>query len=157
MLKKIGIVSEKNSGWLWVFKKIVSQTWGMFKWRGKGFRQGAVLCLVAQSCLTVCNPIDYSRPGSSVHGDSPGKNTGVGCHALLQGIFPTQRSNPGLLYWRRILYPMKHQGSPRMLGWVAHPVSRVSSWPGNQTGVSCVAGEFFTSWATRETKEYFIN
>ena len=42
-----------------------------------------------------------SQPGSSVHGDSPGKNTGVGCHALLQGIFPTQGSNPGLPHCRR--------------------------------------------------------
>ena len=47
-----------------------------------------VLCLVAQSCPTLCDPMDCSLPGSSVHGDSPGKNTGVGCHALLQGIFP---------------------------------------------------------------------
>ena len=44
-----------------------------------------------QSCPTLCDPIDGSPPGSSVHGDSPGKNSGVGCHALLQGIFPTQR------------------------------------------------------------------
>ena len=44
--------------------------------------------------------MDCSPPGSSVHGDSPGKNTGVGCHALLQGIFPTQESNPGLLHCR---------------------------------------------------------
>ena len=51
-----------------------------------------VLCLVAQSCLTLCNPVNCSPPGSSVHGDSPGKNTGVGCHALLQGIFLTQVS-----------------------------------------------------------------
>ena len=56
----------------------------------------AVPCLVAQSCLTLCNPMDCSPPGSSFHGDSPGKNTGVGCHALLQGIFPIQGSNPGL-------------------------------------------------------------
>ena len=42
------------------------------------------LCLVAQSCPTLCNPMDYSPPGSSVQGDSPGKNTGMGCHALLQ-------------------------------------------------------------------------
>ena len=55
-----------------------------------------VLCLVAQSCLTLCDPIDYSPPGFSVHGDSPGKNTGGGCHALLQGIFPIQGSNPQL-------------------------------------------------------------
>ena len=50
----------------------------------------AVLCLVTQSCLTLCDFIDCSLPGFSVHEDSPGKNTGVGCHALLQGIFPTQ-------------------------------------------------------------------
>ena len=49
--------------------------------------------LVVQSCLTLCNPMDCSTPGSSVHGHSPGKNSGVDCHALLQGIFPTQESN----------------------------------------------------------------
>ena len=47
-----------------------------------------------QSGPTLCDPMDCSPPGSSVHGDSPGKNTGVGCHALLQGIFPTQGGNP---------------------------------------------------------------
>ena len=51
------------------------------------------MCLIAQSCPTLCDPMDCDLPGSSVHGDSPGKNTGVGCHALLQGIFPTQGSN----------------------------------------------------------------
>ena len=68
------------------------------------------MCLVTQSCPTLCDPIDYSPPGSSVHGDSPGKNTGVGCHALLQGIFPTQGSNPGLPPCRQILYFLRHQG-----------------------------------------------
>ena len=48
-----------------------------------------MLCLIAQLCLTFCDPMDCSPPGSSVHGDSSGKNTGVGCHSLLQGIFPT--------------------------------------------------------------------
>ena len=51
-----------------------------------------------QSCLTPCDTIDCSLPGSSVHGDSPGKNTGVGCRALLSGIFPTQGSNLHLLW-----------------------------------------------------------
>ena len=60
--------------------------------------------LVAQSCQTLSNPMDCSLPGSSVHEDSPGKNTGVHCHALLQGIFPTQGSNPGLLCCTWILY-----------------------------------------------------
>ena len=64
----------------------------------------AVLSLVAQSCPTLCDPMDCIQPGSSVHGDSPGKDTGVGCHALLQGIFPTQGLNPGLLHCRQILY-----------------------------------------------------
>ena len=54
----------------------------------------AVLCLTAQSCSALCDPMDCSPPGTSVHGDSPGKNTGVGCHALFQGIFPTQGLNP---------------------------------------------------------------
>ena len=51
--------------------------------------------------------------GSSIHGDSPSKNTGVGCHDHLQGIFPTQGSNPGLTYCRWILYHLSHQGSSK--------------------------------------------
>ena len=63
-----------------------------------------VLGLVVQSCPTLCDPMVCSPPGSSVHGDSLGKNTGVGCHALLQGIFPIQELNPGLPHCRWILY-----------------------------------------------------
>ena len=62
-----------------------------------------VLCLVAQSCLSLCDPMDCSPPGSSLQGNSPGKNTGVSCHAFLQEIFPTQQSNSGLLHCRQIL------------------------------------------------------
>ena len=68
-----------------------------------------------QSCLTLRDPMDYSPPGSSVTGDSPGKNTGVGCHVLLQGIFPTQGSNPGLLcllYWQAGSLPLAPPGKP---------------------------------------------
>ena len=92
-----------------------------------------VLCLVAQLCPTLCDPMDYSPPGSSAHGDSPGRNTGEGCHALLQRIFPTQASNPGLSHCRQILYQLSHQGSPRILGWVAWPFSSRSSQSRNQT------------------------
>ena len=46
---------------------------------------GKPCVLVTQSCLTLCDPMDCSPPGFSVHGDFPGKNTGVGCHFLLQG------------------------------------------------------------------------
>ena len=83
-----------------------------------------VLCLVTQSCLTLCNPRDCSPPGSSVHGDSLGKNTGAGCHALLQRIFPIQGLNPGLPHCRWILYHLSHQGSPGMLERVAYAFSR---------------------------------
>ena len=82
-----------------------------------------VLCLVAQSCLTLCDPMDCSPPGSSVHGDSPGKNTGVGCQALLQGVFPTQGSNPGLLHCRQILYHLNHQGSPIPIQIMANTIT----------------------------------
>ena len=93
--------------------------------------------------------------GSSVCGDSPGKNTGVGCHALLQGILPTQGSNPGLLQCRQILYRLSQQGSPRILEWVACPFSRGTSQPRRQAGVSFIVGRFFTSWATRNKKNTF--
>ena len=71
----------------------------------------SALCLVAQLWLTLCDSMHCSPLGSSVHGDSPGKNIGLGCHALLQGISPTHRSNPGLLHCRQILYHLSHQGS----------------------------------------------
>ena len=67
------------------------------------------VCLIAQLCLTFCDRIDCSPLGSCVHGDSPGKNSGVGCQVLLQGIFPTQGSNLGLPHCRQILYCLSHQ------------------------------------------------
>ena len=71
--------------------------------------------------------MDCNLPGSSVHGDSLGKNTGVGCHALLQGIFPTQGLNPDFPYCKWILYHLSHQGSPKILEWVVYPFCRGSS------------------------------
>ena len=105
----------------------------------------AMLCLVSQSCPTLCNPMDCSPPGSSVHGDSPGKNTGVGFHAILQEVFPIHGSNPGLLYCSQILYRLSHQGSPRIPGWVDYPFSRGTYQPRNQTRACCIAGGFFTN------------
>ena len=84
----------------------------------------AVLCLVAQSCLTLCDPIDCTLPGSSVHGDSPSKNTGVGCPALFWGIFQTQGLNTGLLHYRWILYQLSYQGSP----YVAIVLRKIIFW-----------------------------
>ena len=68
-----------------------------------------------QSCPTLCDLMDCSPPGSSRHEDSPGKNTGVCCHALLQGIFPTLESNPGplhLLHWQRGSLQLAPPGKP---------------------------------------------
>ena len=80
-----------------------------------GFRKSHSKNIQSMNVLVVSDsfqPMDCSPSGSSVHRDSPGKNTGVGCHALLQGIFPTQGSNPGLLHCRQIRYRLSHQGSP---------------------------------------------
>ena len=76
----------------------------------KYFTNHCAMCLVAQSCLTLWDPMDCSPPGSSVCRDSPGKNIGVGCHALLQRIFLTQGLNPCLLHCRWILYHLNCQG-----------------------------------------------
>ena len=84
--------------------------------------------------------------------NSPDQNTGVSSLSLLQGIFPTQGSNPGLLHCRWILDQLSHQGSPRILEGVAYPFSRGSSRPRNRTRASSIGGGFFTSWATRETR-----
>ena len=69
--------------------------------------------LVTQLCPTLCNPIDCTQPSRLLcPWDSPGKNTEVGSHSFLQGIFMTQGSNPDLLHCRQILYHLSHQGSP---------------------------------------------
>jgi len=69
----------------------------------------------------------------------------VGSLSLLQGIFPTQGLNPGLPHYRHILYQLSHKGSLRILEWVDYPFSMGSSQPRNGTGVSCIAGRFFTN------------
>ena len=142
--------------WAWLhsnktlFRKKKKLAEGCIYWLLSKPQCCAVFYLVTQSCLTLWDPVDCSLSGSSVHRDSPGKNTGVGCHALLQRIFPTQWLNPGLLHCRQILYQLSQQGSPKILEWVAYSFSRGFSPPRSQTGVSCTAGRFLTSWATRE-------
>ena len=92
-----------------------------------------------------------SLPGSSVHGDSPGKNTRVGRLFLLQGIFLTRESTWGLPHCTWILYQLSYQGSPRILESIAYSLSRGTSRLRNWIRVSCTAGGFFTRWATRKT------
>ena len=94
----------------------------------------AMGCASLLSCVLLCDPMDCSLLGSSVHGDSPGKNTGVGCHTLLQGIFPTQGSNPGLLHCRQILYRLSHQGRWRILEWLPCPPLGDPPDPGIELG-----------------------
>ena len=91
-----------------------------------------------------------SRFLAEISTTSDRQNTRVGSHSLLQGIFPTQRPNTGLLHCRRILYHLNYQGNLRILQWVAYPFSRGSSQTRDQTGVSCFAGRFFTKGAIRE-------
>ena len=117
---------------------------------------GWFICVIlsSQSWPTLCDPMNCSSPGSSVHGDSPGKNTGMGCHDLLQGISPTQGSNPGLLHCRQTVYFLSHQRNPRILEWLAYRFSR-GPFPNQELNrVSCIAGGFFTSWANKEALIY---
>ena len=79
---------------------------------GQSLFQQCCAVLSRSVVSTLCNPLDYSLPGSSVPGDSPGKNTKVGCHALLQRILPTLGSNLGPQHCRWVLYYLSHQGSP---------------------------------------------
>ena len=85
--------------------------------------QSTMVCVYVWEC--VCFSHSVMSNSLQPHGlqparflcpwDFPGKNTEVGCHFLLQGIFPTQGSNPGLLHCRQILYCLSHQGSPKVL------------------------------------------
>ena len=78
--------------------------------------------------------------------NSPNQNTGVRSLSLLQGIFPTHGSNPGLLHF----LPAEPQGKPKNTGVGSLPFSGGSSWPRNQIRVSCIAGGLFTNWSFRE-------
>ena len=103
----------------------------------------------SESCSVVSDSLRHH--GLQSPWNSPGQNTGVGSLSLLQRIFPSQGLNPRLPHPHRwILYQLSHKGSSRILGWVAFPFSRGSSWPRNQTRFSCIAGGFFTNWAIRK-------
>ena len=100
---------------------------------------------VAQSCPTLCNRIN-----DTVHGILQARILEWVAFLFSRGIFQTQGSNPVLPHCRQILYQLSHKGSPRILDWVAYTFSSRSSQPRNRTGVSCIAGGFFTNWAIRE-------
>ena len=107
----------------------------------------------SESCSVVSDslqPHGPHRPWNSL-----GQNTGMGSLSLLQQIFPTQESNPGLLHCRWILYQLNHKGNPRILEWVAYLFSSGSSQPRNRTGVSCIAGRFSSIAAGKETDCFY--
>ena len=93
-----------------------------------------VLYLVTRSCPTLCGPMDCDLPGSSDLGDSPGKDTEVGCHIFLQGIFPAQGSNPRFPHCRWILYHLHHKGSPRIQSGLLIPPPEGLFDPGIELG-----------------------
>ena len=108
-------------GWQWCRnQRVWPNTWDSqgssfsLEWGVMVCTAMCVLCLVAQSCPALCNPLECGPPGSSVHGDSPGKNTGVGCHAPSRGYSQSR----------------------------------------DQIQISCIAGKFFTIWATREAHSF---
>ena len=115
--------------WMWMIPSLSF-------WRRKKKEKSASLSVVS-------NSLQLYRPWNSPH-----QNTGVGSHSLLQGIFPMQGLNPSLPHCRL----MSHKGSPRILEWVAYPISRGSSLPRNQIRLSCIASGLFTSWATWEAQ-----
>ena len=85
--RDLDVLSRRLPRWNRTYLRAIADSWQ--EWLiivNQRFSTCAMLCLVAQSCR-LCDPVDCSPPGSSVLGDSPGKNTRVGCHALLQGIF----------------------------------------------------------------------
>ena len=102
-------------------------------------------------CVWLLRPHGLYSPWNSLD-----QNTGVGSLSLLQGIFWTQRSNPGLPHCRWILYKLSYQGSSRILEWVACPFSSRSSWLRNWPRVSCIAGKFFTNWDYQGALDLFM-
>ena len=90
-------------------------------------QRAKVKVMVTQSCLTLCDPMDFT-----VRGILQARILEwVGSLSLLQGIFPTQGLNPGLLHCRQILYQLSDKGSPRIVEWVAYSFSSGSSRPRN--------------------------
>ena len=105
------------------------RSWGLWE----GILLWECYCLLTKSCLTLCDSMECSLPRFLCPWDFPGKNTGVGCHFLLQGIFPTYGLNPGLLHCRQIIY--------RWSTWEA-PHSLNSCWNPNPKRDVLGAGDF---------------
>ena len=105
-------------------------------------------------CSMCCVVVSHSVVPYSLgpHGLQPRQEYWSGLPCPPPGDFPNPGIKPRSQHCRWILYHLSQQGSPRILEWVTCLFSRGSSRPKNQTGVSCIAGRYFTSWATREAK-----
>ena len=114
------------------------------------WRNGWSEVIAAQPCPTLCDPMDCGATRLPRPWDSPGKNTGVACHALLQGIFLTQGMNPVLLHWRQTLYCLSHQGNPGE-EMVKHGKQLESANEGKKNPEESV------KWNISNTKQYAIN
>ena len=93
--------------------------------------QVEIVCASSLSYVRLCNPMVCSPPGSSVHGGLPGKNTGVGCHALFQGTFPTQGSNLRLLHllhWQVGSLPLVPSWKPKPVACTILKVNSCELW-----------------------------
>ena len=120
ILECVAMPSSRGSSWLrnWTYVSCVSGIAGRFFYSAptryiilsfNSPNEVLTSCpscfLVAKSCPTLCDPMDYRL---LCPWDFLGKNTGVGCHLLPQGIFWTQGSNPGLLHWQAGSLPLSH-------------------------------------------------
>ena len=115
--------------WKGIWKEVNKEKW---KWK-------------SLSCVRL-----FATPWTVYALNSPGQNTGVGSLSLLQGIFPTQGLNPGLLHRRQILYQLSHKGSPRILQWGAYPFCSGPSRPRNRTGISQGNQQGLPWWSSDE-------
>ena len=117
-------------GWSWNIH-LVKATVNLLVACVRVMRLRICYCLVTKLCLILCHPRDYSPPGSSVHVISQSK-TGVGCHFLLQRIFPTQGFNLYLLLDRWILYHWSTWNARVNLSWLLQGPRGEKKWGENR-------------------------
>ena len=123
------------------------QDWLKYLLLGEGNR---LLGLKSWKWKLLCHVLWLVTHGLYNPWNYPGQNTGVGNLSLLQGIFPTQGSSPGISHRRCILHQLSHKGSQRMLGWVVYPFSSRASLPRNGTDVYSFVGRIFPKRAIRK-------
>ena len=142
-----------------IFQGVCYQERGpRFQWPGNLYRKVnttglGLLSSESESCLVMSNSL---RPyGLYSSWNSPDQTLEWIAFPFSRGSSQPRFQTPGLPHCRWILYQLSHEGNPRILEWVAYPISRGSFWFRNRTGVSCIAGKFFTNWAIREVCNFY--